>query len=320
MKDPLLLQLLYHLDLDADATAQSLAKKLRVKVHRVQYGMKVLRERYGIKRIPFVNYSKLSLDSYLIFFSIQSQRRKAIENQILRHPSVGWLGEIAGTYEYGCAFLAQDIRQVGKFLSDICDTHGDVLSSRQIVPRLSFAWYGRRYLNPVGKSRAPLSYSPSEIAVSIDAMDRRILSALANSGTTDLQQIAGRVGVPYSTAVRRIRNLESSGVIGGYLTSINPELLNREAYRMLIHTGTSSKRASEKMRAIVERDPRATFFVECLGPWEFEIGWELESASELSGITAEISSTLANRFVQVTVLNELSDLKWSFFPSEGVVG
>jgi DNA-binding Lrp family transcriptional regulator len=158
-----------------------------------------------------------------------------------------------------------------------------------------------------------------EVATSIDSTDKRILSALANSGSTDLQQIAGKVGVPYSTAVRRIRNLESIGVIGGYLTSINPELLNREAYRMLIHSGTSSKQASEKMRAIVERDSRATFFVECLGPWEFEIGWELESAAELSGITAEISSTLTNRFVQVTVLNELSDLKWSFFPSEGVV-
>ena len=320
MKDPFLQALLAQLDLNANASAQEVAKKMRAKVHRVQYGMKALRERYHTVDIPFINYAKLGLDSYLLFFSLQSTRRKAVLAQFLSHPRVGWIGEIAGTYEFGCAFLAQSIQQVGTFLSEICDTHGDVFSSRQIVPRLTFEWYGRRYLSAATIKRPPLRYSSSDEQYVLDSSDEKLLVALANIKSSDLRLVSAQAALPYSTAIRRVRNLEKVGVIGGYLTALNCELLNREAYRMLVHTGTSSKNVSEKIRSIVARDPRATFFVECLGPWEFEIGWELESASELSGITAEISSVLAPRRVQVTVLNELSDLKWSFFPSEALTG
>jgi len=320
IKDPLLHKLLAAINLNATQSAEATAKQTRVRIHRIQYGRRVLTERYGLISIPFINYGRLGVVSYLILFSLRSDKhRSQILKAISRHPRVGWLGELAGTFELGCALLVTEVAQVRDFLRSICDTYGDVFSTQQIIPRVTFEWFGRRYLAPAVKQRESLKYTARDKEISVDQLDIKILTALANSRSETIQSIAKELGIPYPTAIRRVRQLEENGVIEGYFASIDTEHLNREAYRTLIQTGTSSREAAAKIRKIAEEDPRATYFVEAIGPWEFEIGWELESARELSAITSTISGALANRTVQVQVLNELSDLKWSFFPSEEVV-
>jgi|GEM_PF-2324782 len=316
MRDPLSRKVLHALNTDAQLSAKEVAQRLRVRPYRVSYAERMLRERYGLVSIPFINYGRLGIVSYLIFFSLRSgERRSAVLEAILAHPRVGWLGELAGCFEFGCAFLATDVRQVGDFFESICNRCGEVFTNRQIVPRLTFEWFGRRYLAPSAKQSRSLKYTSRDEAVSLDKLDIAILAAVGSTGVDSVKDVAQRVGVPYPTAVRRVRALEGLGVIEGYFASVNPEVLNREAYRILVQTGTSSRKAANAIRSIAEGDPRATFYVECLGPWEFELGWELESARELTEITGMISASLARHGVQMQVLNELCDLRWTFFPS-----
>lgn len=320
LKDPLLQKVLSAINLKARQPVEVTAKQLRVKTHRVQYARRTLIERYGLTSLPFINFGRLGVVSYLVLFSLRSDKRRSqIIQAMMRHPRVGWLGELAGAFELGCALLVTDVTQVGDFLQSICDSFGDVFSNRQITPRLTFEWFGRRYLSPQTKQHGSLTFSARDIPVSVDHLDLKILTTLANSRSEAVQSVAKEIGASYPTVIRRVRRLEESGVIEGYLASIDPKHLRREAYRTLIQTGTSSRDATARFRKIVENDPRATFFVESIGPWEFEIGWELESARELSAITATISGALSNRLVHVQVINELRDLTWSFFPSEHVI-
>jgi DNA-binding Lrp family transcriptional regulator len=320
MRDPLSRKVLHALNTEARLSAKEIAQRLRVRGYRVNYAERMLRERYGLTTVPFINYGRLGVVSYLIFFSLRSgEHRRGVVEAILAHPRVGWLGELAGSFEFGCAFLATDVRQVGDFFESICNRCGEVFTNRQIVPRLTFEWFGRRYLSPSCKQGRSLKYTSRDAAVSLDAVDIAILQALGSSGVDSVKDVAELVQVPYPTAVRRVRTLENLGVIEGYFASVNPEILNREAYRILVQTGTSSRRAAHAIRAMAERDLRATFYVECLGPWEFELGYELESARELTEITGMISASLARQSVQMQVLNELRDLRWTFFPSPEVL-
>jgi len=320
IKDPLSLRVLHALNTDARLSAKIIAKRLRVHSHRVSYADRMLRERHGATVIPYINYGRLGVVSYLIFFSLRAVNQKqSVIDAILNHPRVGWLGELAGSFEYGCAFLATDVRQLGDFFESICNRFGEVFTSRQIVPRLTFEWFGRRYLAPSARHGPSLRYTSRDGPADLDSLDVRILTAIGTAGVHSAQDVAKALGIPYATAVRRVRSLEEQGVIGGYFVSVNPEFLGREAYRILIQTGTSSRKAANDIRALAESDLRATYYVECLGPWEFEIGWELESAKELTEITGKIGSALSRQPVHMQVLNELRDLRWTFFPSPEVV-
>jgi Lrp/AsnC family leucine-responsive transcriptional regulator len=53
--------------------------------------------------------------------------------------------------------------------------------------------------------------------VEIDAIDRRILAILQENGRLSNQEIAERVNLSPSPCLRRIRRLEESGVIRGYV-------------------------------------------------------------------------------------------------------
>ncbi len=57
----------------------------------------------------------------------------------------------------------------------------------------------------------------------LDAIDRRILEQVQRSGRITNLELAGRVGVSASPCLRRLRQLESDGVIKAYIAQLNRE-------------------------------------------------------------------------------------------------
>lgn len=55
----------------------------------------------------------------------------------------------------------------------------------------------------------------------VNAVDRRILRALQDNGRITVQALADRVGLSPSPCLRRIRQLESAGIISGYSANID---------------------------------------------------------------------------------------------------
>lgn len=58
--------------------------------------------------------------------------------------------------------------------------------------------------------------------VSIDRTDRRILAVLQQEGRISNQDLADRVGLSPSPCLRRVRQLEETGIISGYVALVDP--------------------------------------------------------------------------------------------------
>ncbi len=56
----------------------------------------------------------------------------------------------------------------------------------------------------------------------IDEIDRRILSVLQEDGRITNQDLADRVGLSPSPCLRRVRHLESAGIVSHYVALLNP--------------------------------------------------------------------------------------------------
>ena len=61
--------------------------------------------------------------------------------------------------------------------------------------------------------------------IEIDAIDRRILAILQENGRLSNQEIAERISLSPSPCLRRIRRLEESGVIRGYVALLDAQKL-----------------------------------------------------------------------------------------------
>jgi len=64
------------------------------------------------------------------------------------------------------------------------------------------------------------------MSIRLDKIDTRILTLLQKNARTTNVEIARRLGMAPSSIIERIRKLEESGVIQGYLTRINPKMVD----------------------------------------------------------------------------------------------
>jgi Lrp/AsnC family leucine-responsive transcriptional regulator len=104
-----------------------------------------------------------------------------------------------------------------------------------------------------------------ENAEQLDAIDRRILRALQSDGRMIYDALAAQVSLSPSATLRRVRRLEESGVIKGYVALVSPERigLGLTAYlnvRLEKHSEVHKRNPMDLFRASVQAWPEV---VEC---------------------------------------------------------
>ncbi|MEM1378545.1 MAG: Lrp/AsnC family transcriptional regulator [Pseudomonadota bacterium] len=89
--------------------------------------------------------------------------------------------------------------------------------------------------------------------IEIDAINQKILRELASDGRLSNLQLAERVGLSPSACLRRVQELEKTGVIKGYRAIIDPEKTGKAfvAYVAVGLADHSSKAQSTFERAMI---------------------------------------------------------------------
>ena len=108
----------------------------------------------------------------------------------------------------------------------------------------------------------------------LDAIDRRILAALQADGRLTYDELAGRVGLSPSAVLRRVRRLEESGVIAGYVALLSPAAvgLGLTAYlnvRLEKHTDSHKRTPMDLFKAAVQAWPEVVECVSLTGEMDY---------------------------------------------------
>lgn len=102
-------------------------------------------------------------------------------------------------------------------------------------------------------------------SIELDTIDRRILQALQSQGRATYDEVAAQVNLSPSATLRRVKRLEESGVIAGYVALVAPERvgLGLTAYinvRLEKHTERHERSPMDAFAAAVQSWPEV---VEC---------------------------------------------------------
>lgn len=74
----------------------------------------------------------------------------------------------------------------------------------------------------------------------MDALDRQIIAELQRDGRLSNVELAERIGLSPAPCLRRVRRLETEGVILGYAARIDPGALGR-SFEVLVNVDLTSK-------------------------------------------------------------------------------
>ena len=141
----------------------------------------------------------------------------------------------------------------------------------------------------------------------LDPIDRRILQALQADGRLTFDELAGRVGLSASAVLRRVRRLEETQVISGYVALVRPEAVGwgLTAYlnvRLEKHTEAHKRNPMDLFKAAVQAWPEVVECVSLTGEMDYLLRVQVEDMAHFS------------RFVQDQLLHHPSviDVKTSF--------
>ncbi|KAF1053414.1 MAG: Leucine-responsive regulatory protein [Burkholderia gladioli] len=148
--------------------------------------------------------------------------------------------------------------------------------------------------------------------VELNAIDRRILAILQENGRLSNEEIAERVNLSPSPCLRRIRRLEESGVITGYVALLDPkrlglDLLAYVSVRLekrggVAAAGDGAATHADRFRAAVQGWPEVVACHAMTGDLDYLLRVQVEDMAHFS------------RFVQEQLLHHPSviDVKTSF--------
>ena len=141
----------------------------------------------------------------------------------------------------------------------------------------------------------------------LDAIDLRILRAMQTDGRLTYDQLASQVTLSASAVLRRVKRLEESGVIAGYVALVKPERvgLGLTAYinvRLEKHTETHKRNPMDLFRAAVQTWPEVVECAALTGEMDYLLRAVFQDMSHYS------------RFIMDTLLKHPSvqDCKTSF--------
>lgn len=127
----------------------------------------------------------------------------------------------------------------------------------------------------------------------IDATDRKILRALTDDGRITNNALAERVGLSPSACLRRVQQLERSGVITGYRALIDPRALGH-GFTAYVAVGLSAhnKDTQEAFESSIARSPEVRECHNITGAYEYLLRVEVGDITAYKKFHTEVLGAL----------------------------
>jgi len=128
-----------------------------------------------------------------------------------------------------------------------------------------------------------------EPSMQLDSIDRAILEVLQQQGRISNQELAQRVHLSPSACLRRVKALEESGVIAGYVALLNPKVVGQPGTSFTIINLDSTQPAKlEAFEQAVRDSPQILDCFYVAGANDYLVRFTYKDAEDLERFHAEV--------------------------------
>ena len=127
----------------------------------------------------------------------------------------------------------------------------------------------------------------------LDALNRKILHELSRDGRISNLDLAARIGLSPSACLRRVQELEKSGVIKGYRAVLDPARMGVgfTAY-VTVGLGSHTKAAQEAFEKAIAAAPEVTECHNITGAWEYLLRIEAADLTSYKAFHTDVLGTV----------------------------
>ena len=313
-------KILYQLDVDSRQSNSEIAKKVGLSKQVVGVRIKQLVTQGLISSFySVIDISKLGFTIHKNFLRLQnldSEKEKELIAFLQKHPNVVWVASCDGKYDLAFGTWARDMAFLDKTLTELDQKFWRYISEQEIATIIRGDYFTRDYLvqkkDPTYRNSF---FGAVPDPIKMDEVDWKILVELAKNSRSTAVEIGKKVKLSADAIIQRIRKLEKSGVIKHYNFVPNEAKYPYLRYKVLISFCNISETRLKSLRDFCLVNPNIVYIVKALGPWEFEIDLEVESAEQFREIMMDLKKKYSDIIKDYTSLNIYQVHKYNFCPS-----
>lgn len=140
----------------------------------------------------------------------------------------------------------------------------------------------------------------------LDKKDLKILYELERDARQSYGKIAKKVGLSKEVILYRVKNLEKSGIIRGYLTEINTYEAGYQLYPILIKSYDIPPAEEKKMYDYLTRSKAIGWAATCEGSWDLNIVLRVKTAKEVAEFFDDFESKFGQYIYEKAFMHTIS--------------
>ncbi|MFC1648004.1 Lrp/AsnC family transcriptional regulator [Nanoarchaeota archaeon] len=263
------------LDLNSRIPLSELARKVRMSRDKVNYRVNNLVKKGVIRKfVCMINPGKLNYSVYKLYFKFQNMDKKTEEeaiNYLISNNFIYWIASCQGKWDLTLTVFAHDINHFDEILMDFTSKYGDYIMEQDFNTTLVAGILSKDWILPEQKTEKLSKVGGEKTNAKIDEKDVEILKILANNSRMNAMEIARKTKLTQRQVIYRIKDLEKKGVILGYTTSLNLEVLGKQFFKSVLHFNYMNRSLKQKLTEFYKSQPEVGFFVFCVGGWPTEV-------------------------------------------------
>ncbi|MFA6213969.1 MAG: Lrp/AsnC family transcriptional regulator [Candidatus Micrarchaeia archaeon] len=314
------LHLLFLLDEDARAPLTGLSRRMKLSREAVNYRIRRL-QKAGVIRafITKLDYRKLGLVNYNIYAKLSNMdaamRGKLVE-ELSRKKHITWLASLGGRFDFAIEITTGSLEEFDMHFSEIFDSYPDKIGNYQVqvATRIFQAIFPKKYLWQERARARAAARAAHEKAAETDLLDRKIISCLATDARASVLEVSRRASAPATTISSRLRRLERTGIIEGYTTLSNLEMLGYSRFKAFITVRNFSRKDETRLLSFCQEHPNVYYFTKTLGSWNYEIEVDVKSPQEYQCFLMEFRSKFGSVVHDIESLSIFEEHKFTYWP------
>ncbi len=290
-------KILSELDMGARQPLSAIAKKVGLSREVVNYRISQL-ERKNVILGYFTDFdtARLGLIYCRMLFKyrkISMEKEKELMDFCTGNEHIAWIILGEGRWDIVLVVLADSLGKIEKVYDELNALFGHYFQNPYISIAFKVRSFKHKYLYPVPDYREVVLGAASESA-SLDAMDHSIISTLSKSAKMPLVEIAAKLGISQKAVSRRMKRLESEGVILAFRALINTKLLGYDYYKVFLSIQNLDKATLFRLEEFLRRLPSVIHITKPMGTYNFEFEAMVTNTNELHNLLRKLKAEFSD--------------------------
>ncbi len=317
-KDKLLLE---YLDENSRETLTNLAKKLKTSKEVVHYRINKLEQEEIIAQYyTILDLSKLGYVAYKIYFQFQNltkEKEKEIIHYLLSKERIFWIATSSGSWDMMIGCWAKNVIDFNDtILEVILNKFSKYILKKEItITKYNLQWSRKWFTEEESKKTTKGSKVGGEPEnLELDEKDIRILKIIAKNARLPLIQIAKKAKISPKVAQYRIQQLKTKEIIQAFRITPNLKKFNYGFFKAFIYLKNITSEKQNKLIEFCKQQQNILNIVTCVGPWDFEIEFEVKDFQRFNELMREIKDSFPDLIKNYESVLITSEPKVDFMP------